>query len=716
MIAWLWARTVTSPNPAVNAPVPLVRSFVLSKKKGRECWAKPKVEGTTVRFEVTPGKPPAGEDGTVKRTGARCIISGEPMGFDYVRAEGKAGRMGAQLMAIVTEGKRGRSYYSPDAEHARIAESAEPKWKPVGDVPEQALGFRVQLYGMDEYHKLFTPRQLTALTTFSDLVHEARELVTRDALASTPLGPPNELGGGLNVEDDRPLREGGQGARAYGEALQAYLGMALSRVVMGCNSLSRWNSFGQKVQHCFGRQALPMIWDFADPNPFTESTGSWSSGFKYVADPLERGGISPQARATVFQEDATALRIADKLLLSTDPPYYDNIGYADLSDMFYVWMRRTIREVYPDLFSTMLTPKSSELIASAHRHESKECATTSFEDGMRWTLQQARGLVVLDYPATVYYAFKQQDIGSNGSGASSGWETMLASLISGGFSIVGSWPIRTEMRTRLVGRGTNALASSIVLVCRPRPEDAPAISRRRFLDALRAELPGAIAEMKTGSIAPVDMAQATIGPGMAIFSRYSQVLEADGAPLTVRMALGLINAALDEVLEGAVTELDAETRFAVSWFEQYAFEKGDFGGANTIAQGKNTAVDSVERAGLVEATGGQVRLINWREYDPGAYEPEQDKRPTVWEGAHHLIERLNHHGEMGAAALYNRLPGDIAESARDLAYRLYHICDRKGWAEDALDYNVLVSSWSEITRLAASGRNRGDQADMFDDS
>ena len=705
VIAWLWARTVISPNPAVNAPVPLVRSFVLSKKKGRECWAKPVIEGTTVRFEVTKGLPPRDEDGTVKRTGARCIVSGEPIPFEYIRAEGKAGRMGAQLMAIVTEGKRSRNYYSPADEHARIAESAEPKWKPVGHLPEKALSFRVQAYGMDEHHKLFTSRQLVALTTFSDLVHEARQLATGDALAA-----------GL-ADDDVPLREGGRGARAYGEAVSVYLAFAVDRATDFWATLCNWINVVEAITHVFSRQALPMVWDYPEANPFSNRSANWMACVERVLGcfdslPTHTAGYAQQTDARKLSEHAKTL--------STDPPYYDNIGYADLSDYFYVWMRPNLKDVYPDVFMTMDAPKKDELIASTYRHGSKEKAKTFFEDGLRDAFSVLRNLVYDDYPLSVYYAFKQQDAGFmsgevNAPVASTGWETMLTSLMKTRFTIVGTWPVRTEGGHRINAKGTNALASSIVLVCRPRPEDAPPISRRHFLAALRAEIPAAIAEMKTGSIAPVDMAQATIGPGMAIYSRYSAVLEADGTPLTVRMALVEINRALDEVLAEQDADLDPETRFAVGWFEERGFQEGDFGRANVLAQAKNTAVDSVALAGVVKSGGGKVRLINWREYDPGAYDPQQDKRPTVWEGTHHLIERLNHHGEVGAAALYNRLPAEVADAARDLAYRLYHVCERKGWAQDALDYNVLVSSWSEISRLAASERDTGTQTELFDD-
>ena len=708
VIAWLWARTVISPNPAVNAPVPLVRSFVLSKKKGRECWAKPVIEGATVRFAVTPGKPPAEyEKGTMGKNlgGGRCVISGEPISWDYVRAEGKAGRIGMKLMAIVTEGKRGRSHYSPTDEHVLIAESAEPAWRPAGLMSTHSQYMLVTNYGSTEWADLFTVRQLTALTTFSDLVVEVREVATRDAQRA---GLP---------EDQKRLRDGGQGASAFGEAVSVYLGMNVSKQANRLSKQCFWDPGGEKVQQVFARQALPMNWDSTEANPFSTSSGNFIGQLDYMLKVLERVPAN-EANGHALQQDAIRVDSVAQAL-STDPPYYDNIPYADISDFFYVWLRRNLQTVYPDLFATLLVPKESELVADHERWGGKEEAKEFFEDGMLTAFTNIRRQIGSGYPLTIYYAFKQQDArpllgDAAAEAASTGWETMLSSLITAGFSIIGTWPMRTELTGNLKKK-LNALASSIVLVCRPRPEDAPATSRRRFLDALRAELPGAIAEMKTGSIAPVDMAQATIGPGMAIYSRYSAVRHADGQTMSVREALYEINRALDEVLEGAVAFLDPETRFAIDWFTQYGFVKGDFGGANTMAQGKNTSVDSVALAGVVEAVGGKVRLINWREYDPSGYEPEQDKRPTVWEGTHHLIERLNSHGETGAAALYNRLPGDIAESVRDLAYRLYHICDREGRAEDALDYNVLVSSWSEITRLAASERGRGTQAGLFDD-
>ena len=705
VIAWLWARTVKCPNPACQSTAPLVSSMHLSKKKGNRAWLvpRPDLQAKSVRFEVQRGDGRVPDPPKIGRGKFKCLCCDEPIALDHIKAEGRAGRLGSQPTAIVTQGKRGRNYHSATAEAEAIARSAQPEWKPMGSLPEQALGFTVQLYGVQEYSELFTSRQLVALTTFSDLVHEARELATLDARQVQW------------ADDDVSLRDGGAGARAYGEAVSVYLAFAVDKSTDYYSSVARWHNSGEKISATFGRQVISMIWDYAEANPFSQSTGNWSAHINWIWKVLE---FLPSGYIGLAEQEDAAQLARSAITLSTDPPYYDNIGYAHLSDYFYVWTRHMLRSIYPDIFGSMLTPKAQELIAEAARHPSKDDAKAFFERGMLGTFATIRRLVTKAYPLTVYYAFKQQDAGLLKDGASrniasTGWETMLTSLIEAGFRIVGTWPMRTEGVSRLRAMSSNVLASSIVLVCRPRSEDAPATSRRRFLDALRAELPGAIAEMKTGSIAPVDMAQAAIGPGMAIYSRYSAVLEADGTPLTVRTALGLINAALDEALEEQDAELDAETRFAVGWFEERGFKDGDFGRANVLAQAKNTAVESVVLAGVVESGGGKVRLINWREYDPAAYDPRQDKRPTVWEGTHHLIERLNGRGgEAGAAELYNRLPDEIAAAARDLAYRLYHICERKGWAEDALDYNALVSSWSEITRLATGQRASGTQPEL----
>ncbi|MCB9452416.1 MAG: DUF1156 domain-containing protein [Anaerolineaceae bacterium] len=724
VIAWIWARTVKSPNPAVNAHVPLVRSFILTKKKGRERWAKPIVEGNSVRFEVVDGTPPKGQDGTTGQHlgGGKCIISGVPISWDYIRDEGKAGRMGAMLIAVVTEGQNGRNYSTPDQKQATIIQEAKPEWKPIGDLPEQALGFRVQLYGMDEYNKLFTNRQLVALTTFSDLVAEARKNVYKHALEA-----------GLS-NDQVSLRDGGRSALAHAEAVSVYLAFGVSRFSNYCCSLSSWHNSADKVRAVFARQAISMAWDYVDVNPFSGSTGNFYDNFEWVAEATESilGDFNIGSYNSAAQKDAAANQQSEARVLSTDPPYYDNIGYADLSDFFYVWLRPMLRDVYPDIFGTILVPKEPELIANPYRHGGKEAANAHFESGMVRAFTNMRQFVSANYPLTVYYAFKQQDsdisdadldgeVVVSSERASSGWETMLIGLIEAGFTVDGTWPMRTELGNRTRSLGSNALASSIILVCRPRPEDAPTTSRRAFVDSLRRELPSALKEMQSGNIAPVDLAQASIGPGMAIYSRHSKVLEADGSPMSVRTALGLINQELDAYLAEQDGDIDGDTRFAVSWFEQFGFNEGEFGQADVLARAKNTSVAGVEAANIVVAGRGKVKLLHWKEYDPGTWDPQQDKRPTVWEATHHLIERLNNHGETGSAMLMTKMPHDMAAEARNLAYRLYSICERKGWADHARDYNALVISWAGIgeetarLREAAESGQATRQMGLFDE-
>jgi putative DNA methylase len=699
VVAWIWARTVKSPNPAVNAYVPLVRSFTVCKKKGRERWAKPIIEGNTVHFEITEGLPPKDVEGTMNRRGGTCIISGEPIPFEYIREEAKAGRMSAMLMAIVTEGRGGRNYYSPTQEHANVADMPIPNDAPTTDLPEQALGFRIQNYGLTKHAHLFTPRQLTALLTFSDLVIEAREKIYNDTLSA-----------GLQ-DDNVPLRSNGFGALAYAEAVSVYLAFAVDRCSDYWSTIATWHTNNQQIRATFARQAIPMTWDYVEPNPLSNSSGGWNSLYSSTWDALKslpevsKSGISIQADATQVQTSA--------IVVSTDPPYYDNIGYADLSDYLYVWMRKSLRNVYPDVFSTVLVPKEPELIASPHRHGGRDAANQHFESGLQRTFINIRRFISPNFPLSIYYAFKQQDSDIEDDDeaseadtqiSSAGWETMLSSLVLSGFSIDGTWPIRSEQNHRMRAHSSNALASSIVLVCRPRAEDAPNISRRAFIDAMRRELPAALKEMQTGNIAPVDLSQATIGPGISIYSRYSKVLEADGTAMSVRTALGLINQMLFEYLEDDSIDIDVYTRFALAWFALFGFEDGDFGQADVMARGKNTSVAGVEAAGLVIAGRGKVRLKHWTEYDPGAWNPQEDKRATVWEATHHLIERLNHHGEKGSAMLMMQLPHDMAAEARSLAYRLYSICERKGWADHARDYNALVISWAEIGDVSAQLR------------
>ncbi|MGH7496851.1 MAG: DUF1156 domain-containing protein, partial [bacterium] len=589
VIAWLWARTVKCPNPACGATMPLVRSFWLSTKKAKKAWVKPVVDHAkkTVRFEVKTGEgePP---EGTVNRRGATCIVCDTSVPFDYVRAEGKAGRMEAQLMAIVAEGTRGRVYLAPSAEHETIAARAEPQNVPDTNLPEQALGFRVQLYGMTKHRDLFTLRQLVALTTFSDLVSEARSAVRNDAVSRT-----------VGMADDGiPLNDGGTGAQAYADAVATYLAFASSKLADRNSTIASWDIGSVSLRSTFARQALPMVWDFCEANLF-ENIGSFDGALGWIDRVLIL--LPTDCRGIAWQSEiiATSIDVVHNLI-STDPPYYDNIGYADLSDFFYVWLRRSLGAIYPNLFSTVLVPKSQELIATPYRFEgSKRKAQHFFEEGLKQAFVRMREVQHHNYPLTVYYAFKQAESdddadeseNNESAVASTGWETMLEGLLKAGFSVTGTWPMRSELSNRPVASGTNALASSIVLVCRSRSENAPAATRRELLAALKRELPLALKQLQQGAIAPVDLAQATIGPGMAVFSRYSQVLEADGSPMRVRTALTLINQALDEFLAEQEGEFDSDTRWALAWFEQHGHQEGPFGEAETLSRAKNTSIN-----------------------------------------------------------------------------------------------------------------------------
>ncbi len=707
VIAWLWARTVQCPNPACRATMPLVNSFDLSKKKGKRAWLMPHPDKheNKVRFEVQTGdgKPP--ESPKVGH-GAKfkCLVCNEVAPDKHIKSESMAGRMGAQLTAIVTDGQHGRNYHSPTDEQVEIAESAKPKWKLHQEMNRDTTNIvSGRGYGFFYWSDLFTPRQLTALTTFSDLVSEARQRVYQDAL---DVGLP---------DDDIPLRDGGRGARAYGEAVSVYLAFVVDKGAHYWASLCPWHRSRELIVPVFSRHAIPMIWDYAEANPFSDSAGNFMVLYKYMLNVIKRLPASLK-NGNAVQQDAARLN-GNAITLSTDPPYYDNISYADLSDFFYVWMRSNLRDIYPDVFGTMLVPKAQELIASRHRHNnSKPAASEYFESGMLETFTNIRKFVTDEYPLTVYYAFKQQDASFIKDGvlhrASTSWETMLTSLIKAGFMICGTWPMRTEGSGRLNARKTNALASSIILVCRPRPHDAPILSLGAFLQALRRELPPALKAMQSGSIAPVDLAQASIGPGMAIYSRASRVLEADGTPIDIRTALMRINEELQNHLAQIDGDLDAESRFAIDWFSQFGFENGDFGDADILARAKNTSGDDVKKSGLVISGGGKVRLINWPEMEPG-WDPQKDIRPTVWEAVHHIIERLYHHGESAAGNLLSRMPGDMGGEVRDLAYRLYEICDGKGWAEHAFYYNDFVVRWPQISEEALRHKRQPEQSALM---
>ena len=936
VIAWLWARTVKSPNPAFrNVDVPLASTFMLSTKAGKEAYVEPVVEQGGYRFTVKVGKPKDAEgakNGTKLSRGAnfQCLMSGTPIAGDYIKSEGRAGRMGARLMAIVAEGERCRIYLAPTPEHEAAALKAEPAWKPETPLPDDPRNFWTVQYGLTTYGDLFTPRQLVALNTFSDLMGEARERIKADYLgarASRPLTSPSDgaptsrpqqpwhsrgylphyeagetpqsitfrlhdslpsevlerwrreasglpsdaealdrrkrieaaldagrgecslrhpeiaamvedallhfdgeryrlhawvvmpshvhvlatplhgyslssivhswksftakeanrilgrsgafwqeeyydrairdethfarateyiewnpvkaglcaepeewgysslgrRGGGGDEEragrprsqDAIPLREGGTGALAYAEAVGVYLGCAVDYAA------NYWSVIATPadgfIRGTFARQALPMTWDYAEAPPFGTTSGNWMGGIEWAAKAMDALPITGTGGST--QSDAAAQSISAGKLVSTDPPYYDNIGYADLSDFFYVWLRRSLRPVFPDLFTTLAVPKAEELVATPYRHGGKEKAEAFFLNGMTQAMRRLAEQAHPGFPVTIYYAFKQQEIGSRSqeletSAASSqlltpasystGWETFLEAVIRAGFSISGTWPMRTERSARSIGIGTNALASSIVLVCRKRAADAPAATRREFVTALKSELPVALAYLQRGNIAPVDLAQAAIGPGMAVYTRYARVLDAEGNPLTVREALALINQTLDEALAEQEGDFDADSRWALTWFEQQGFAEGEYGVAEQLSKSKNTSVAGMVDAGILESKRGKVRLLRPEEL-PVDWDPAKDPRLTAWEIVHHLVRVLAGGGEGAAADLVAKL-GAKAEVARELCYRLYTLCERKKRATEALAYNGLVQSWPEINRLAHEDRKpRVVQGTLFDE-
>lgn len=698
VIAWLWARTVRSPNPAFShAEVPLVSTFVLSSKAGKEAYVEPIIEGDGYRFTVRMGTPPeSAKGGTTagKRAAFICLLSDSPIDYNHIRVEGKAKRMGQRLMAIVAEGVCGRIYLSPTAEQIAIAESAKPKWSSEMELPHNPRDFKTPNYGLTKFTDLFTPRQLVALSTFSDLVPEAIERCTQDAIAA-----------GL-LDDGIGLDAGGKGATAYAQAVGVYLALAADRMTDSHSSLVTWTSQRETLRNTFGRQALPMVWDFAEASPFSDSTGNFTGSLAWVEKAFDCFPSKPNG--LVQQFDAQTQTISSQKVISTDPPYYDNIGYADLSDFFYVWLRRSLKPIFPGLFATLAVPKAEELIATPYRHAGKAQAEAFFLDGMTCAMHNLAEQAHPAFPVTIYYAFKQAETKGEAGTHSTGWETFLEAVLSAGFALTGTWPMRTEREGRTISSGTNTLASSIVLVCRKRALEAPSISRREFIRELNATLPEALLDMTRGGlnspVAPVDLSQAIIGPGMAIFSQYAAVLEADGTPMSVRTALQLINRFFAE------DDFEPDTQFCLHWFEAQGWATGKYGDADVLARAKGTSVGGLQEAGVIDSGAGSLRLLRWAEL-PKDWSPENDIRSPVWEALHQLIRALNQEGESSAGALLARMPSH-ADPIRALAYRLYTLCERKGWAEEARAYNELVTSWSSIEQASASAGIAGAQAEI----
>ena len=685
-IAWIWARTVESPDPSWSGHVPLVASWTLSRRPGKPTvWIEPIIdlEGQTISYVIREDGEPQSR-GTVDRGGGRCIASGAAIPFKYIKAEGNIKKHRKRLLAVVAEGDRGRRYVPAPSGTEHVSQM--PAEVVLGDIHINPRDFKTPGYGITTWEDLFTSRQLTALTTFSDLLVEVAARVKSDA-----------SGAGLTMDGAR-LRDGGRGADAYADAVVTYLAFAIDKCTDYWSTICTWHNSKELIRNTFGRQAIPMTWDFAECNPFSMSTGNWMAMVNWIVKAVEHMPASI-ADGDARQRDARArVRESTGALLSTDPPYYDNISYADLSDFFYVWLRQNLSDVWPDECSTMLTPKTEELIANQYRAGSKGQAEEHFESGMAEFMAQVAESQPADGPATVYYAYKATET-KEGEIRTTGWDTFLQAVLDSGLQVNATWPMRTELGNRLLASKTNALASSVVLACRPRPASAVLATRGEFIAALRRELPEAVRLLQSGNIAPVDMAQSAIGPGIKVFSRYARVVEADGSSMPVSAALAIINEVLGEVLDGEEAELDADTRFALTWFSQHGYSPGPAGDADSVARAKNTSLAGIEASGIGEARAGKFRLYERHELAPD-WSPIEDTRRTVWEATQYLAAALER-SETEAAELMNIL-GGYSDRARQLAYLLYQKANDRGWASEASAYNGLITVWPNLLTGAAT--------------
>lgn len=693
LVAFIRARTVASPNPAFdNVHVPLVSTFILSSKAGKEAYIEPIVDGKSYSFRVVMGAPPASaKDGTKLSRGGnfRCLVSGSPIDAKYVRAQGMRGALGTCLLAVVVDGKRKRLYLPPiDLVDAQaVADRVE--WVPDGEMYGVHRAFTPAIYGLGAWKSIFTNRQLVTLNTLFSIIDEVRELIRQHAIDAKHI-------------NDAEM------ANRYAGAVSVYMALATSRWADFSNTICSWNSINQNIRVMFARQAIQMSWDFAELAPFS-SVGPWTSCLEANIEALS--SLSTIVPGHASQLDAGIQELSAGKIVATDPPYYDNVPYSDLSDFFYVWLRRSLRSVTPELFSTIAVPKDHELVATPTRHGGRVASESFFLGGMTNAMTRLSGLTHPAFPVVIYYAFKQSETDGDDGTSSTGWVTFLEAVWGSCFQIVGTWPIRTEKQGRTRDNDSNALASSIILVCRKRPTDAPSISRREFIRELNGVLPEALDEMTKGSgderspVAPVDLSQAIIGPGMAVFSKYAAVLEADGSKMSVRTALQLINRFLAE------DDFDADTQFCLHWFEQNGWDEGVFGDADTLSRGKGTSVEGMKEAGVLKSGGGKVRLLKWSEY-PKDWDPKKDTRLPVWEALHQLIRALKQGGESASGALLAALGGK-AEAVRQLAYRLYTLCERIGNAEDARAYNELITSWTGIESASSSNRVSEPQLDLY---
>ena len=688
VIAWLWARTIPCPNPACGADMPLMTTFQASKKPNNRHWIKPVIhrdtQPPTISFQVQNHD---GDMPDIDRTliwggkGAVCLACRSPVSQAYIRDQSTDGNMGATMTCIIAEGGRNRIFLSPTDEHIQAAQAAKPEWRPSGELPDRALGFRVQRYGFTHWHQLFRERQLTALTTYSDLLPQVRKQI---------------LQSGCEEE--------------YSAAVCTYLALSVSRLANSCSSLNLWQNLGDKVAQVFTRQALSMIWDFAEVNPFSNSTQNWMAQIEWIAQAIERLPSHTNV-AHAIQADASSDILIDKgPVIVTDPPYYDNIGYADLSDFFYVWQRPLLRDLYPELFAGILVPKSEEMIATPHRFENPR---ERFETLMGKTLRLIRERCSPEFPSSIFYAYKQQEETRQGK-TSTGWDTMLTALVDAGFQIIGTWPMRTELSNRSNSLGANALASSVVLVCRPRPEDAPSATRRQFLTALEREMPGRLTRLtREAHIAPVDLRQAAIGPGMEIYSRYSKVESISGEPVSVREALTAIQNAIDAYDRQIVGDLDDPSKFCYLWLTQHEYAAGDYGEAEVLSQSTNIGINKLADDSLLIADRGKVRLLDWAEFGPERAGAKAGI--CAWDACMRIAWHMSHEDGrtvQGAADALSRMSADV-DSAERLARALYNHYDKTADSRRAAMFNDIVTNWQDIMN-AMRQRAEETQAQLMD--
>jgi len=691
IIGWFWCKSIQCSNPACRKNTDLVKNYVISTRK-EGIFFQPIIVKNNIKYEVKTGIPSLKATKVSRGANFRCLHCDELLNEKYVKQQSIKKKIKWKLIGLVCKSNKGKIYYPAKDEDEQLALKASPKWTPEEEMnPHTSTLVSGRGYGINYWKELFIDRQLLALTTIVDIINKTTEQIEKDAEYI------------IKTNENKSLSEGGVGPKAYAEAITTYLSFSFDKLVdwytINCNWIPRIEGVG----HTFSKQAIPASWDFIEINPFSNSVGNFLNHVNWVSKVIEDLPEKPRGRVINIDSSSSLNFSNENFLISTDPPYYNNISYADLSDFFYIWMRKILKNIWPNIFSTLMVPKTEEIVAESYRfNNDKKLAEKHFQESIEKVLVNINKRVNKLFPISIYYAFKQKvevtDLNGDLRIYSSGWDTMLTALMNSGFQIIRTWPMRTERSARSISIGTNALASSIVLVCRPRPESAPISTRREFIKSLKKEIPPALKKLQEAGIAPVDMAQSAIGPGMAVFSKYSKVLEADGNQMSVRTALQIINQELAAFLTEQVSDMDQETRFCIAWYEQFGWKEGPFGDANTLATAKGTAVNALERAEVVYAKAGKVRLLKQSELDDN-WDPTTDKKLTVWECVHHLIKRLDQEGEDSAAKIIRKI-GGLAESVKELTYRLYSMCEKKGWTEDGIAYNTLISSWQSISDKA----------------